>query len=192
MNVAHPHTAEAFWLLYFHGDRDDILTGATTTLSAMFYPSNQSLINLYLAQQWLTLSTNHRDSVALQYRPCRAITRTERTLQGLCRHPVFRRGKVPRGLEPCCQRRAGLIEDRARPNAHMLLARRAHQPPSACPPRLIHLPTRRAEELPGPEQPLQVATAGNIVAEHRHKLAVRPRVVLASDQPSSLSSSNSR
>lgn len=91
--------------------------------------------------------------------------------------------EVPRSLEPSCQWGACFVEDRASPYAYMLVTCRAHQSSSACTPRLILLPARGTDEPLGPAQLFDVPNTRIIVGEHLDELAVRPRVVLAGNQP---------
>ena len=191
-DVAHAHPSEAFGLLHLDRDSDKALVGAAAGLAAVLNTTNQSLVYLNITGQWLAFRTHHGHSKPLQHRPGYSVSRTQRALKRFRRQTVLRGRNVPRCLKPCRQRRARLVENRSGGDRGLVPTTRTYQATPSLPPRICRNSACRTPESAWPAQPLQVGGASRIIRKPVNELAVRTRIVAASDRPGRQWSTNIR
>src|SRR5712692_8923853 len=177
---AHPAPADALRLADLDRDAGEhLLAALPAAAQALLLPADERLVHLHRAGQPVPARPHQRTPQPVQHRPRRVVgADLQRPLQMLGGDPVLRGGEQPAGVEPDCQRRPRLIEDRARrhrgpPAAAAALDPAVGQPPAA------GLPAARAGKPARPAEPLQVVEAVLVGAEPRQELTGRPRVVRA-------------
>src|SRR5271166_2141264 len=176
----HSHPAPADTLRLADLDRDageHLLAALPPAAQALLLPADKGLVHLHRAGQPVPARPHQRTPQPVQHRP-RSVVRADLQgpLQMLGGDPVLRGGEQPTGVEPDRQRRARLVEDRARRHRGPPAAAAALDPAISQPPA-SGMPTPRANEPARPTQPLQVVKTVLVGAEPRQKLTGRPRVV---------------
>jgi len=129
--MTHPHPSEAVGLFDIHADHHHAVVSATASCAALMDAADHRVIDLHLTAQQCTFSVHHRHIETLSHRP----RHSQRALQSPGRQTFLGRGQMPRSLEPCRQRGACLVEDRARDYRRLMTAGRAYQTITALVPR---------------------------------------------------------
>lgn len=176
----HPAAPEALGLQALDGDaHEHLLALRAPAGQPWFLTADVGLIDLHSSLKPLAARAHEHRAQAVQHRPGGLVgADLQRALQAQRRDPVLLAGEQPARHEPHGQRRARLVEDRARRHRRALAALRALIAPVRELPGTRVGATRTDEPL-RPPQPLQEVQAVGILGKPRLELTHRPRVVHA-------------
>ena len=172
-----PDTAQfATLTCLLHGDHHGDFVAAGARFSGA-YASHEGFIEFHGPRQQVSFGTHHRPSQFVHPCPGSFVgSEAENTLQTLRRNAVLLRRDEPDRCEPCRQRRAGAVKDRAGRHRRFTAALLAHpQAPTGAP--KIGRFTGWTNKPVGPSQPHQIVQTGFIIGEPRQHVLVGHRII---------------
>ena len=174
---------ESFWMVLFHGHRDENFASGPSPSLAWVNTANHRFIYFHIAGKPRVFGMPNGTTKSVQYCPSSFVgAKPHKTVERFGRNPVLRCHHVPSRSEPYGKWRFCVMKDRARRCRNSTSAR--FTPPSTIfqsPPRAAK--TFRAGKTGRPAQPIQVIETCSIIRKPAEEIGVILGVVLTRLRP---------